>query len=236
MGFSNDTPVQAIHIGDRSSRATDPAIKFHALTMDTNGNYHPSLAAEYALYLEAHPSAIDSQPADQEPRLKAHPKTHLTFRFRAAHPFDASPDTHCGIFTANLWQHDCSEFFLCNRTTGRYVEFNLNPHGAWWSASFNAPREHRCDEPFKDVHCSAASITDNPTNSRVATWSAAISIPLMALEAALETTINNLTANVTAILSTPNQIFLTAAPLGGEEPDFHQPIDWLPLRIAGRPS
>lgn len=223
MGFSNDTPVQIIHIGDCSSRATEPAVKFRPLTLDTDGNCHPSLAAEYALCLEERPIDEKTEP-------------HLTFRFRAALPFDALPDTQCGVFTSNLWQRDCAEFFLCNPATGRYVEFNLNPHGAWWSASFNAPRAHRRDEPFQDAHCSAASFTDNQSNDSAETWSATISIPLKALETVLETSIVNLTANVTAILSTPNQIFLTAAPLGGEEPDFHRSADCLPVRVAGRPS
>ncbi len=236
MGFSNDTPVQAIHIGDCSSRTTDPAVKFRTLTLDTDGNCHPSLAAEYALFIEQRPSALGFQPTNEEHPLNANPEPHLTFRFRAALPFEASPDTQCGVFTANLWQRDCSEFFLCNPATGRYLEFNLNPHGAWWSASFNAPRIHHRDEPFEKVHCSAASISEKKSDCNVATWSATISIPLKALESILETSITNLTANVTAILSSPNQTFLTAAPLGGEEPDFHRPTDWLPIRVSGRPS
>jgi len=222
MGFSNNTPIQNIHIGDRSSRITEPAVNFRTLTLDTHGNSHPSLAAEYAIYLE-------------ERDINEKPEPFLTFRFRAAHPFDSLPDSHCGVFKTNLWQRDCGEFFLCNPATGRYLEVNLNPHGAWWAASFHAPRAKQSDEPFENVHCSAASITDKESTSGVATWSATISIPLSALEAVLESSIVNMTANVTAILATPNQIFLTAAALGGEQPDFHRPSDWLPIRVAGRP-
>lgn len=222
MGFSNNTPLHHIDIGDRSSRSTEPAVNFRPLTIDTDGSNHPSLAAEYALYLENRPIQGVSEP-------------HLTFRFRATHPFTASPNSRCGIFTPNLWLHDCGEFFLSNPSTGRYLEVNLNPHGAWWAASFNAPRQKHRDEPFDNAHCSAASISDMERDSLAPTWSAAISIPLDALETVLETAIVNLTANVTAILATPNQVFLTAAPLGGEQPDFHRPGDWLPVRVAGRP-
>ena len=223
MGFSNETPIQAIRIGDRTSRTTEPLAKFRPLTCDTDGNDHPSLAAEYALYLE--PRSLEETSLE-----------HLVFEFRAALPYKASLGSRCGKFTANLWQQDCAEFFLCNPSTGRYLEFNLNPHGAWWSASFNAPREHHCDEPFENVQCAISTNKDQGSGGEMKTWSASMSVPLDPIESVLENSITNLTANVTAILSSPNQLFLTAAPLGGEEPDFHRPMEWLPVRVDGRLS
>lgn len=111
--------------------------------------------------------------------------------------------------------HDVAEFFLTDPTTGRYVEFNLSPNGAWWSQSFSAPRVPDGQGLVPGVETFAELAPDGG-------WVAAMAIPRGFLESELKFG-DSSRLNVCFILGSPEQRFLSAANLGGGEPDFHRP-------------
>ena len=127
------------------------------------------------------------------------------------------PQARPGAFQAELWKHDVAELFIADPASGRYFEFNLAPNGAWWSCEFTAPRvrAEQCDIAMPEIATFADMAADGA-------WVAAMAIPLDLLKARLDFGPRSL-ANVTLILGSPEQQFLTAADLGGGAPDFHQP-------------
>jgi hypothetical protein len=124
------------------------------------------------------------------------------------------PQARPGMFQADLWKHDVAELFIADAASGRYFEFNLAPNGAWWSCEFTAPlvRAEQCDIAMPEVATFADMAADGA-------WVAAMAIPLDLLKARLDFGPHS-RANVTFVLG---QRFLTAADLGGGEPDFHRP-------------
>lgn len=134
-----------------------------------------------------------------------------------ARPAELHPDARPGRFQPDLWRHDVAELFLADPATGRYLELNLAPNGAWWSGSFSAARVADEDAPpeVAGVECHASLA---PTG----TWMAAMSVPVSELEQRIAFG-ENTAANVCLILGTPEQRFLSVADLGGGEPDFHRP-------------
>jgi len=139
--------------------------------------------------------------------------------FTACHQQAASihPEARPGEFQAELWKYDVAEFFLLNPDTGRYLEFNLAPNGAWWSAFFTAPRVRESEEdvPLQGVATYADLAPDG-------SWMAAAALPLNMLRKELNFG-DSSKMNVTFIIDSPNQKFFSAAKLPGAEPDFHQP-------------
>lgn len=140
------------------------------------------------------------------------------------------PQARPGAFLAGLWHYDVAELFLADPVSGRYFEFNLAPNGAWWSCEFTAPRV-RADE----VEIAMPEVATFSELSPDGSWLAAMAIPLDLLEARLDFG-PRICMNVTMILESPHQKFLSAIPLGGTEPDFHQPgqfskIDLVPLPV-----
>jgi hypothetical protein len=139
--------------------------------------------------------------------------------FVASHrrPAMIHPDARPGAFQAELWRYDVAEVFLADPRSGRYFEFNLAPNGAWWCCELTAPRVRAKeeDEAMPDVATFADLAPDG-------SWVAAMALPLDLLKARLDFGPET-RANVTFILETPAQRFLTAAPLGQGEPDFHRP-------------
>ncbi|MDB6079215.1 MAG: hypothetical protein JWO82_2962 [Akkermansiaceae bacterium] len=139
--------------------------------------------------------------------------------FIASHARSARlhPAARPGKFTADLWQYDVAELFLSHPGTGRYLEFNLAPNGAWWSCEFTAPRKRaeEADIAFPEVATYAELSPDGG-------WVAAMAIPLALLQARLDFGPGT-RGNVTFILGSPAQRFLTAAKLGDGDPDFHRP-------------
>lgn len=144
-------------------------------------------------------------------------KDYLWFVAGHQQPASILPSAKPGAFQAELWKHDVAEFFLLDPTTGKYLEFNLAPNGAWWSAMFTAPmvRESEEDVPFEGV----ASYADLAPDGG---WVAAAAIPLKHLRSELNFG-DSSEMNVTFIVNSPDQKFATAADLGNGEPDFHQP-------------
>ncbi len=157
---------------------------------------------------------------------------HLWFLAHHRAPAFLHPKSRPGVFCADLWKHDVAELFLADPASGRYVELNLAPNAAWWSCEFTAPRQ-RADQV--DV-----AVPDVATWSDLApdgAWVAAMAIPLDVLRARIG--FGPATrANVCMIIGSPDQRFLSATPLGENEPDFHQPerfakVTFQPLSTLG---
>ena len=141
-------------------------------------------------------------------------------------PAELHPQARPGLFLADLWRHDVAELFIADPVSGRYFEFNLAPNGAWWSCEFTAPRQRaeETDIAMPEVATFADMAPDGA-------WVAAMAIPLDLLRARLDFGPSS-RANVAMILGSPEQRFISAADLGGDEPDFHQPSRFPQIRIA----
>ena len=152
--------------------------------------------------------------------------------FLACHrkPAQLHPKARPGLFQAELWRYDVAELFIADPRSGRYLEFNLAPNGAWWSCEFKAPRvrEEEIDIAMPEVATFSELAADG-------SWVAAMALPLDLLKARLDFGIQS-SANVTFILNSPEQRFLTAADLGSGEPDFHQPQRFPQVAFAPIPK
>jgi hypothetical protein len=127
------------------------------------------------------------------------------------------PQARPGKFQAELWRYDVAELFIADPVSGRYLEFNLAPNAAWWSCEFTAPRVRAVEDDI--VMPDVATYSDMAADG---SWIAAMAMPLDLLRARIDFGVAS-RANVTFILESPEQRFLTAGNLGEGEPDFHQP-------------
>jgi hypothetical protein len=143
-------------------------------------------------------------------------------------PADLHPAARPGAFQAELWKHDVAELFLADPVSGRYFEFNLAPNGAWWSCEFTAPRVR--EEEMDIVMPEVATFSDMAPDGA---WVVAMAIPLDLLKARLDFGPKS-RANVTMILGSPEQKFLSAADLGDGVPDFHLPQKFPEVVFADR--
>lgn len=164
----------------------------------------------------ANPPAAFSLAADPE---------RLWFVASHGKPARLHPKARPGAFLAGLWESDVAELFLADPASGRYLELNLAPNGSWWSCEFSAPRQRLSEEDraFPEVETFAELAPDG-------SWVAAMAVPLEPLRQRIgfgETT----RGNVTFILGSPTQQFLSAAKLGQGEPDFHRPAQFPKLRF-----
>ncbi|MEI6177503.1 MAG: hypothetical protein WCS43_11475 [Verrucomicrobiota bacterium] len=142
---------------------------------------------------------------------------HLWFIAHHRRPARLHPQARPGMFQAGLWEYDVVELFIADPVSGRYFEFNLAPNGAWWSCEFSAPRvrAEKIDIPMPEV----ATFSDMDAEG---SWLVAMCLPLDFLKARLDFGPGS-RANVTMILESPDQRFITATDLGTGEPDYHQP-------------
>lgn len=128
------------------------------------------------------------------------------------------PQAKPGAFQAELWMYDVAEFFIAAAEGTPYMEVNLCPNGAWWACLFSETRVAAAGgEPPVGVQA-AGQISDLG-------WECSIRIPVSEL-AARGINPENCRLTATAILDTPQQIFLTTAPDLSGEPDFHRPPSW----------
>lgn len=141
-------------------------------------------------------------------------------------PASLHPGARPGEFQSGLWEHDVAELFIADPKCGRYFEFNLAPNGAWWSCEFTAARvrAEEIDIAMPEVATFADMAADGA-------WVAAMAIPLDLLRARLDFGARS-RLNVAMILKSPEQRFITATKLPGEEPDFHQPQWFSELALA----
>ena len=152
--------------------------------------------------------------------------------FVASHrrPAVLHPQARPGLFQADLWRYDVAELFLADPRSGRYFEFNLAPNGAWWCCEFTAPRlrAEATDLAMPEV----ATFSDLAADG---SWVAALALPLDLLRARLD--FGPATrANVTFILETPRQRFLSATRLEAATPDFHRPGDFAAISRVPLPA
>lgn len=128
-------------------------------------------------------------------------------------------------FHEGLWHFDCGELFLLQPATGRYLEINLAPNGAWWSCVFTDVRQRAADIMPPQVEVWSDSVTE-------AGWSAGFRLPMVEVERCLGSS-KGLSGNITLILGgcPDRQVTLenlhSVAKLGAV--DFHQPHEWLTL-------
>jgi len=160
--------------------------------------------------------------------LVADPR-RLWFVASRRRPAVLHPAARPGRFAPELWKYDVAELWLANEGSGRYFEFNLAPNGAWWSCEFRGPRvrEDAAEIAMPEVATFAELAPDGA-------WVAAMALPLDLLRARLDFGAET-RANVTFVLESPAQRYLSAVDLGGGEPDFHQPgkfgkVSFRPLR------
>lgn len=142
----------------------------------------------------------------------------LVFHVTHKAPALLHPDAKLGQFQEFLWKYDTAEFFIAKEDCSRYLEFNLSPNGAWWSMIFTDPR--LIDE-------SAIQIVPNSCTAHYTAegWTCSARIPMKALIAMdLDPRCSRMA--VCAILSSPNQLFLTSADKIEGVPDFHRLPDW----------
>lgn len=142
---------------------------------------------------------------------------HLWFVANHRKPALIHPLARPGRFQAELWRHDVAELFLADPVSGRYFEFNLAPNGAWWSCEFTAPRVRA-----EEVEIAMPEVATFSEMAPDGSWVAAMALPVDLLKARLDFGTGT-RLNVTMILESPRQRFLSAVNLGEGEPDFHQP-------------
>ncbi len=150
---------------------------------------------------------------------------YLWFIANHRQPAQLHPKARPGLFLAELWRYDVAELFLTDPVSGRYFEFNLAPNGAWWTCEFTAPRV-RAEESDIAMPEIATFADMSPDGS----WLTAMAIPLDLLRARIDFGIHT-KLNVTMILESPQQRFLSAVSLGTGEPDFHQPDRFSNIRF-----
>ena len=132
-------------------------------------------------------------------------------------PATIHPHARPGVFQAELWKYDVAELFLADPVSGRYIEFNLAPNGAWWSCEFTAPRVRA--EAQEVIMPEVATFAEVSADG---SWLAAMAIPLDLLESRIDFGART-RGNVTMVVGSPAQMLLSAADLGQGEPDFHRP-------------
>ena len=139
---------------------------------------------------------------------------HLWLIAGRQQPANPHPMGDCGDFQAELWKHDVAEMFITDANFKNYLEFNLSPTGAWWAESFSGPREIRGLGQPPEVRTHAEHGEES--------WRACLGIPLEWLRLSIDWSVDS-PLNVTFILDSPQQRFLSACDLGAGEPDFHRP-------------
>ena len=161
------------------------------------------------------------QPLAQSARFRLIEDSNLLWLI-ATRDCNASPhpSATCGEFKAGLWHYDVAELFITTPDFKQYLEFNLSPSGAWWAALFCGPRRRSKLNGLPKVICRA-----DPMES--GGWIAALGIPLAWLRQNIDWGPNS-PLNVTFILDSPDQRFLSACQMGSGEPDFHRPRHFKP--------
>ncbi len=135
------------------------------------------------------------------------------FRVRVAGKPLMHPDATPGAYLEGLWRYDVAEWFIANPDSGRYLEWNLAPGGAWWMMVFDAPRQRARNQPdLAGVSTEAAT--------RGNRWQAGLCFPRSLIASTLGAGV--FTHNVCFILGSPRQYF-SWVDLPADEPDFHLP-------------
>ena len=142
-------------------------------------------------------------------------------------------------FREGLWEQDVMEFFILDRQSGHYREYNLSPGGAWWAAEFTAPRVRLDPQPGKATFGVKTHVSWGRDD-----WGGSLRIPIPSEigmsdpnrdSAVLGDGPTSLekgrwAVNFTSVWSSAaGRQFYSLAELGGEKPDFHQPDAWIKM-------
>lgn len=160
---------------------------------------------------------FDSDWFGRPPRHQARFKVYrqgslLTFLFQADKKPEHNSSLKPGDFVEGLWEHDVAELFI-RVPSGRYVELNLGPSGAWWCAEFSAYRQRRAVLRCPTVQTQTAA-------TETAFWEASLTVERGDLPFA-ESDWETAHWNVTAILSPQQPEYLSFGHRLGGDPDFH---------------
>lgn len=116
-----------------------------------------------------------------------------------------------GQFFEGLWEGDVVEFFIAGGEGKSYLEFNLAPNGSWWACGFSDVREREVDFQIPPVSAHGGETVE--------LWIDTRGLPFELAGAR---------GNVTSIVGGE---FFSVARLGGEQPDFHRPEDFVDLLV-----
>lgn len=147
-----------------------------------------------------------------------------TFQASRESTAKAHPDAQPGAFLEELWRFEVAEIFFGDRSRRSYLEVNLAPNGAWWACTFTSPRERSPSQPDLSAVRTTHSISKNG-------WSAEIVLPHEIFVSSPP-----VYYNVTAILGQTPARYLSAFPLPGNKPDFHQPSAFRPFEWDDDPE
>lgn len=142
-------------------------------------------------------------------------------------PHYADPPPPASMPTApgaaeGLWDHEVVELFIAG-ADGRYLELEIGPGGHTLALAFSAPRVRAA------LGASLTSVNLTPITS-TGRWRAIMGVPSMMLPAAPHA------ANACAIHGTgPARRYLSATPLPGPRPDFHQPARFTACALGPAP-
>ena len=148
---------------------------------------------------------------------------------RAEKEAQSHPTVAAGAWHFGLWYFDCAELFLVCSATGRYLEVNLAPNGAYWVGVFDGPRKFA-----EGVAPETWAVTRTGVVQAEA-WSASIALPWASVVEALGGEPDR--GNVTAVLDgcpdegVPMQNLRSEAPIDLDAPDFHVPDRFVALRF-----
>lgn len=131
----------------------------------------------------------------------------------------AQPGSELGVmYPKPLCDYDTAEFFMGQADGERYFEFHIAPSGAWWYSFFKAVRQ-----VADDVENPVPQGVETRVCPREGGWLAMARIPLSEVKGI---DLRQCRLAVTAILESPEYIYLTTADNLSGEPDFHRPSDW----------
>jgi hypothetical protein len=139
----------------------------------------------------------------------------LIWEMKMELPWAVRGEFESGGFVEGLWDRDVAEFFILDRGSGAYQEFNLGPGGAWWSAWFVAPRVRAVPQLDWTRLGVQTAVTWTPAH-----WTGQMRLRLPDY--------GEPAVNFCAIRRGPGgAAYYSLAGLGGETPDFHRPQEWI---------
>ncbi len=167
-------------------------------------------------------------------------------------------DSVPGRCRPGLWQRDVVELFLGDREGDGYREYHLSPGGEWWMGCFAAPRVPAPGHAdaggpatggrvriFATREGGAAGSDASDDRARGfacpggGRWHGVLSLPRTLLPAgfaeacddAATGSVAGFRANLTAMVGSESRCYLSATPLPGDRPDFHQPVCFVPVAV-----
>ncbi len=142
---------------------------------------------------------------------------HLKLTIDAPFYGDAPPEAPAGS-TPGLWNHEVVEVFIAGPNE-QYLELEFGPYGHFLALSFDGVRQ-AIGEPHT-LFFRTVILKQN--------WMGTARVPYSLLPAGPHR------INATAIHGGNRRRYLSAQPLPGDAPDFHQPSAFLPVVIPGAP-